>query len=71
MLSVILGIYGIIVVSIVTSIIVNFYSEVKTNVDDEDELENGKADGEEEQEDVEDKAEENEEQKDKSEKKES
>ena len=71
LLSVILGIYGIIVVSIVTSIIVNFYSEVKTNVDDEDELENGKADGEEEQEDVEDKAEENEEQKDKSEKKES
>lgn len=35
-LSVILGIYGIIVVSLITSIIVNFYSEIKNDRDDED-----------------------------------
>lgn len=36
-LTVILGIYGIVVVSIVTSIIVNFYNEVKSLRDDDDE----------------------------------
>ncbi|MBO4695066.1 MAG: two pore domain potassium channel family protein [Clostridia bacterium] len=36
-LSVVLGIYGIIVVAIVTSIIVNFYNEVKDDDEDEDE----------------------------------
>ena len=36
-LTVILGVYGIIVVSILTSIIVNFYSEVKDTKDDEPE----------------------------------
>ena len=36
-LSVVLGIYGIIVVAIVTSIIVNFYNEVKDEKDDEEE----------------------------------
>ena len=35
LLSVILGIYGIIVVSLITSIIVNFYNEVKTGGDPE------------------------------------
>lgn len=35
-LSIILGIYGIVVVSIITSIIVNFYNEVKTIRDDEE-----------------------------------
>ena len=35
LLSVILGIYGIIVVSLITSIIVNFYNEVKTDDDSE------------------------------------
>lgn len=35
LLSVILGIYGIIVVSLITSIIVNFYNEVKTDGDSE------------------------------------
>ena len=34
-LSVILGIYGIIVVALITSIIVNFYGEMKSD-DDED-----------------------------------
>ena len=38
-LSVILGIYGIVVVALITSIIVNFYSEVKDSADDEDEEE--------------------------------
>ncbi|MBR4515342.1 MAG: two pore domain potassium channel family protein [Lachnospiraceae bacterium] len=38
-LSVILGIYGIIVVALITSIIVNFYSEVKSDPDDEPETE--------------------------------
>ena len=33
-LSVILGIYGIIVVALITSIIVNFYSEVKSEPDE-------------------------------------
>ncbi len=33
-LSVILGIYGIIVVALVTSVIVNFYNEVKDEPDD-------------------------------------
>lgn len=37
LLSVILGLYGIIVVSLITSIIVNFYSEVKADGDTEDE----------------------------------
>jgi hypothetical protein len=37
-LTVILGVYGIIVVSILTSIIVNFYSEVK-DIDDDDDYE--------------------------------
>ena len=36
LLSVILGLYGIIVVSLITSIIVNFYSEVKADGDRED-----------------------------------
>ena len=36
-LSVVLGIYGIVVVSIVTSVIVNFYNEVKDDKDDENE----------------------------------
>ena len=36
LLSVILGLYGIIVVSLITSIIVNFYSEVKSDGDAED-----------------------------------
>ena len=36
LLSVILGLYGIIVVSLITSIIVNFYSEVKADGDTED-----------------------------------
>ena len=36
-LTVLLGIYGIIVVSIITSIIVNFYNEVKSSPDDEEE----------------------------------
>ena len=35
LLSVILGIYGIIVVSLITSIIVNFYNEVKSDGDSE------------------------------------
>jgi len=35
-LTVILGMYGIVVVSILTSIIVNFYSEVKGNKDDDE-----------------------------------
>ena len=48
-LSVILGIYGIIVVSLITSIIINFYTEVKNDTDDTEETD--------------DKAEENEEQK--------
>ncbi|MCR4875408.1 MAG: potassium channel family protein [Clostridia bacterium] len=42
-LSVILGIYGIIVVSIITSIIVNFYNEVKSLPDEEDEEEMAEA----------------------------
>lgn len=33
-LSVILGIYGIIVVALITSVIVNFYNEVKDEPDD-------------------------------------
>lgn len=36
LLSVILGIYGIIVVSLITSIIVNFYSEVKSDPDEDE-----------------------------------
>ena len=39
-LTVILGVYGIIVVSILTSIIVNFYSEVKDSKDEDDIAEN-------------------------------
>ena len=35
-LSIILGIYGIIVVALVTSVIVNFYNEVKDEKDDEE-----------------------------------
>ena len=41
-LSVILGIYGIIVVALITSIIVNFYGEVKKEPDDEPDREPGK-----------------------------
>lgn len=41
-LSVILGIYGLVVVAIVTSVIVNFYNEVK-NVKDEDDVDNASA----------------------------
>ena len=37
-LSVLLGLYGMIVVAIITSIIVNFYNEVKHTPDDEDDL---------------------------------
>ena len=36
-LTVILGLYGLVVVAIITSIIVNFYTEVKSTPDDEDE----------------------------------
>ena len=36
LLSVILGVYGLIVVAIITSIIVNFYNEVKTTDDEDD-----------------------------------
>lgn len=36
-MSVLLGIYGIIVVALVTSIVVNFYSEIKSQPDDEEE----------------------------------
>ena len=36
-LSVILGLYGIVVVALITSIIVNFYNEVKNKSDDEEE----------------------------------
>jgi hypothetical protein len=36
-MSVILGIYGIVVVALVTSVVVNFYSEVQSLSDDEDE----------------------------------
>ncbi len=36
LLSVILGIYGIIVVALITSVIVNFYNEVKADSDTED-----------------------------------
>ena len=36
-ISVILGIYGIVVVALITSIIVNFYSETKNTADDKDE----------------------------------
>ncbi len=36
MLSVILGIYGIIVVSLITSVIVNFYNEVKDAPSEDD-----------------------------------
>ena len=36
-ISVILGVYGIIVVALITSIIVNFYSETKNTADDKDE----------------------------------
>lgn len=39
-MSIILGLYGIIVVSLITSIIVNFYGEMKRE-DDEDEIEDG------------------------------
>lgn len=35
-ISVILGIYGIVVVALITSIIVNFYSETKNNADDKE-----------------------------------
>lgn len=35
-LTVFLGIYGIVVVAIITSIIVNFYNETKSDIDDED-----------------------------------
>ncbi|MBQ9276982.1 MAG: two pore domain potassium channel family protein [Clostridia bacterium] len=35
-ISVLLGIYGLVVVAIITSIIVNFYNEVKANPDDEE-----------------------------------
>ncbi len=45
MLSVLLGIYGIIVVSLITSIIVNFYSEIKDKDDEEDEDEDEGDDG--------------------------
>ena len=40
-LSIILGIYGIVVVAIVTSVIVNFYNEVKDRKDDEADEEQG------------------------------
>ena len=43
-LSVILGIYGIIVVALITSIIVNFYGETKKEPDDEPEEESEKKD---------------------------
>jgi succinate dehydrogenase/fumarate reductase cytochrome b subunit len=46
LLSVILGIYGIIVVSLVTSIIVNFYSEVKTDEEAMEEFAEAEAVGE-------------------------
>ena len=39
LLSVILGSYGIVVVALITSIVVNFYNEVKTDGDDEEEIE--------------------------------
>jgi hypothetical protein len=35
LLSVILGLYGIIVVALITSIIVNFYGEMKSDDDDD------------------------------------
>jgi uncharacterized membrane protein (DUF106 family) len=38
---VILGIYGIIVVSLITSIIINFYTEVKNDTDDTEETDDG------------------------------
>ena len=38
LLSVILGVYGIVVVSLITSIIVNFYAEVKREPDDPEDL---------------------------------
>ena len=41
-LSVILGVYGIIVVSLITSIIINFYSEVKNDSEEKDKEETGK-----------------------------
>ena len=37
-LSVILGIYGIVVVSLITSIIVNFYGEMRRMEEDDDEV---------------------------------
>ena len=37
LLSIVLGLYGIVVVALITSIIVNFYTEVKGDKDDEDE----------------------------------
>ncbi len=37
-LSVVLGLYGVIVVALVTSIIVNFYNEVKNNPDDDNDI---------------------------------
>ena len=40
-LSVILGIYGIIVVALITSVIVNFYGEIRKDSDDEEEHEDG------------------------------
>ena len=49
LLSVILGIYGIIVVALITSIIVNFYSEVKSDSDDKDEENTNAPDAENEQ----------------------
>ena len=45
-LSIILGIYGLVVVSIITSIIVNFYNEVKSTPDDDEIDENKKVSGE-------------------------
>jgi hypothetical protein len=38
-MSVILGIYGIVVVALVTSVVVNFYSEIKTLPDNPEEEE--------------------------------
>ena len=46
-LSVILGIYGIIVVSLITSIIINFYTEVKNDTDDTEETDDGMEENEE------------------------
>ena len=37
LISVVLGVYGIIVVALITSIIVNFYGEIKKTTDEDEE----------------------------------